>query len=167
MEKDKILKCFPPIINKNSKVLILGTMPSIRSFQKGQYYGHPQNHFWRIIYGLFGQDLIDDYDERVAFLLKHHIALWDVLAACQREGSSDSKIKNPVPNDIAGLLCDYPAIRAIFCDSVKAEELFNRFIKDRLDRPISFHRLPSPSPARAMRWEDKLDQWRIILPYLD
>ncbi|HZK35288.1 MAG TPA: DNA-deoxyinosine glycosylase [Bacillota bacterium] len=162
-----MLQSFPPIVDKECRVLILGTMPSVRSLEKQEYYGHPQNHFWRIIYGLFDKEVGVEYQKKKAFLLKHQIALWDVLAFCKREGSSDSNIKNPVANDIPGLLLRYPGIRAIFCDSIKAEELFNRFARDQISSDISYHRLPSPSPARTMKWQDKLEEWRIVLNYLN
>ncbi len=162
-----MIKSFPPIVDENCRVLILGTMPSVRSLEKAEYYGHPQNHFWRLIYGLFEKVPDKEYSKRKAFLLEHHIALWDVLKYCEREGSSDTAIKNPVPNDIPGLLADYPGIRAVFCDSIKAEELYNKLIRDEvIDFGIAYHRLPSPSPARVMKWQDRLEEWKIILKYL-
>lgn len=175
---------FAPVVDEESKILILGTMPSVKSLDKAEYYGHPQNQFWRIIYALFNEKLTslnksdsyessyessyeDLYEKKKQFLLDHYIGLWDVLESCEREGSSDSKIKDPIPNKIPELLTEHPKIKAIFPDSVKAEELFNRFIRNEIDtEKYVIHRLPSPSSARVMPFEEKLADWRIILDYL-
>jgi len=88
---------FEPIADEKCKVLILGTMPGVMSLKKQQYYGYDRNAFWRIMYALFDLVPDDDYERRKHFVLEHHIAVWDVLMACEREGSSDSDIKNPIP----------------------------------------------------------------------
>jgi len=162
---EKMVKSFDPIVDKNCKILILGTMPSVMSLKKQQYYGSKQNHFWKIIYSLFNQDVEEDYEKRKLFLLNHHIALWDVLEICEREGSSDSKIVNPVPNNFEAFFNKYPNIKTVFFNGSKAEELFRKLVigKMNLNEGMTFHRLPSTSPANIMPFKDKLDQWRAIL----
>ena len=104
---------FPPIVDENSKILILGTMPGEKSLQRNQYYAHKNNQFWKIIFILFQQPLTEHYDARKAILLKNHIALWDVLKACEGEGSSDKNIMNAVPNDFVSFYKRYPKIKKI------------------------------------------------------
>ena len=163
-----MITSFEPIVDKNCKILILGTMPSITSLKKQQYYGNKQNQFWKIIYKLFNKDIEEDYEKRKIFLLNHRIALWDVLKSCDREGSSDSRIVNPVCNDFETFFNIYPGIKAVFFNGSKAEELFKKLVmgKMQLKADLSFHGLPSTSPANTMRFEDKLERWKIILPYL-
>lgn len=163
-----MITSFEPIIDKNCKILVLGTMPSVKSLEKQQYYGNKQNQFWKIIYSLFNKDVEENYENRKIFLLSHHIAIWDVLKSCDREGSSDSKIINPVPNDFKTFFNQYPDIKAVFFNGSKAEELFIKLVigKMCLKEGLLFYRLPSTSPAKATRFKDKLDQWKVILPYL-
>ncbi len=163
-----MITSFEPIIDKNCKILVLGTMLSVKSLEKQQYYGNKQNQFWKIIYSLFNKDVEENYENRKIFLLNHHIAIWDVLKSCDREGSSDSKIINPVPNDFKTFFNQYPDIKAVFFNGSKAEELFRKLVigKMNLKEGLLFYRLPSTSPAKAIRFKDKLDQWKVILPYL-
>nr|MBO2494162.1 DNA-deoxyinosine glycosylase [Clostridia bacterium] len=155
---------FEPIVDKNCKVLILGTMPGEISLQKQQYYANKQNQFWKIIYSLFNKDVEDDYEKRKIFLLDHHIAIWDVLKSCDREGSSDSKIANPVSNDFETFFNNYPNIKAVFFNGSEAEKLFMKLVmgKMNLREDLSFHRLPSTSSANRMPFKDKLDRWKVI-----
>ena len=120
---------FEPISGENPKVLILGTMPGKKSLEVKKYYANKQNQFWRIIYGLFNDVVEEDYEKRKAFLKIHHIAVWDVLKSCDREGSSDSKIIRPVPNDFETFFMNYPGIKAVFFNGKKAGELFNKLVK--------------------------------------
>lgn len=121
---------FNPIINDNSEILILGTMPSIISLQEQQYYANPKNHFWYIIYSVFDEEFDSDYKNRYKLLLDNKIALWDVLSFANREGSLDSAIKNEIPNDIQKLLHDYPKIRSILLNGSAAEKYFKKYFKD-------------------------------------
>jgi len=163
-----MITSFKPIIDENCKILILGTMPSIKSLEKQQYYGNKQNQFWKIIYGLFNQAIEDDYEHKKAFLLNRHIAIWDVLESCDREGSSDSKIINPIPNDFETFFNKYSDIKAVCFNGSKAEELFRKLVigKMHLKEGLIFYRLPSTSPANVMQFKDKLEQWKVILSYL-
>ena len=109
------IQSFPPIISKKSKILILGSIPGAKSLEKQEYYAHPQNHFWKILFCMFGEEFSADYQDRLKLLEKHHIALWDTIESCEREGSQDVKIKNETANQIPDLLEKYYNIKAVFC----------------------------------------------------
>jgi len=143
-------------------------MPSVQSLEKQQYYGNKRNQFWEIIYSLFNKDVEEDYDNRKIFLLSHHIAIWDVLKSCDRVGSSDSKIINPVSNYFENFFNQYLDIKAVFFNGSKAEKLFRKLVmgKMNLKEGLLFCRLPSTSTANAIQFKDKLDQWKVILLYL-
>jgi TDG/mug DNA glycosylase family protein len=163
-----MISSFEPIIDKECKIMILGTMPGVKSLEKQEYYGHERNAFWKIIYSLFRNELTNDYSHKKSFLLQHNIALWDVLNACYREGSSDSNIKNPIPNDFNNLFKHYPNIKAIYFNGEPAEKLFKRFVSKTLgDINILSYRLPSTSPANTIKFERKLEQWEKILLTLE
>lgn len=155
---------FAPIVDDNSRVLILGTMPGVMSLKKQQYYGFERNAFWRIIYNLFGSEPDEDYEMRRGFLLSHGIALWDVLKACEREGSSDSEIRDPEPNDFESFYRAYPKIRDVCFNGGPAVRLYQRFV---VKKGLSFYRLPSTSPAYTMPYEKKLEQWRLVRKLLE
>lgn len=152
---------FNPISNSNSSVLILGTMPGIKSLELQQYYGHPYNNFWKFITKLLQKELSDDYEKRKSILLENGIALWDVLQFCDRIGSLDSAIKNEVPNDIEAFLKEHPAIKTIAFNGQKAAALFKKHIT--LEKTYEFIILPSSSPANAGKtFELKLNEWKKI-----
>lgn len=159
---------FEPVVDENCGVLILGTMPGVMSLRKQQYYGFERNAFWRIIYALFGLEPDEDYQLRKAFLLRHGIALWDVLRACEREGSSDSDIRNPEPNDFAGLFERYPSIKYVCFNGGPASRLYRRFVTMQGigGAEKEFFVLPSTSPAYTIPFEDKLEQWKLLLKLL-
>lgn len=142
----KLISSFSPIVNERSQVLILGSMPSIASLQQQEYYGHPQNRFWKLLSLLYDIDL-STYDNKVAGLLENHLALWDVIAACEREGSLDSNIINEIDNDIPGLLATYPSIQRILCNGSKAGSIYKKQFSKRIALPYQI--LPSTSPANA------------------
>lgn len=155
---------FGPIIDTNCTILILGTMPGIQSLVKQEYYSNERNAFWKIIYFLFGQPICRDYEKKKEFLLQHNIALWDVLKACNREGSSDADIKNPIPNDFVSLFAEYPHIKTVYFNGGPAEKLFKKYVeKNHVRFRKAFYRLPSTSPAYVAKFEDKLNQWKLIL----
>ena len=156
---------FDPIIDKDSRILILGTFPSIKSFENAFYYGHPQNQFWKLLSTLFDEEEPKSIEAKIAFLKKYKIALWDMIKMCQREGSLDSNLKNIEVNDIETLLKRYPNIQAIFFTGRKAQELYKRHFSH-LQIPTYY--LPSPSPAfRAMSFEKKLQEWEKIKAVYD
>jgi hypoxanthine-DNA glycosylase len=154
---------FPPIVDENSKILILGTMPGEESLRQQEYYAYSRNHFWKIIFSLTSSGPTDIFEEKKQILLNNKIALWDVLETCDREGSLDSKIKNPIPNNFNKLFKIYPQIEKVFFNGKKAEQLFRSFVLDKIDSStLEFFVLPSTSPANTMRFEDKLAQWKIV-----
>ncbi len=164
-----MITSFPPIVQNDAQVLILGTMPGVQSLEKQQYYGHPQNHFWRVIYGLYGLEKpAPDYVERVNFLQDKRIALWDVLSSCDREGSSDAKILNPVPNDFDFFFKQYIGIKAVCFNGGKAEDLFHKLVREQQETSdgLCYYRLPSTSPAHAIPFSKKLENWRVVLQLL-
>ena len=141
-----------PNIDKDCRALILGSMPGVKSLEAQQYYAHPQNRFWPMMAHLLGEELPSAYEEKLAMLLRHHIALWDSIGSCEREGSLDSAIRDEQGNDFAALLQEYPGIRAIYFNGGKSAQAFKRYNKALLARPdIAFHAMPSTSPANA-RW---------------
>ena len=155
---------FAPIIDETSKILILGSFPSLKSFENDFYYAHPRNQFWPILSDIF-QKPAKTRQERIELLKSNGIALWDVVGACERTNSADSNLKSCEPNDILGLLKRFSNIRAILFTGRKAENLYRRHFPH-LD--FKTFLLPSPSPAyAAMPFEEKKKRWRsILLPLL-
>ncbi len=152
---------FEPIYNEYSQILILGTLPSVKSRENNFYYGHPQNRFWRVMAALFNESLPVSTEDKKALLLKHRIALWDVITECDIIGSSDSSIKNVVPSDI-GLIIKNSRIQRIYANGVTAKRLFDKYQKSCCGMDITA--LPSTSPANAARDIDSLiNAWKIIL----
>ncbi|WP_432670460.1 DNA-deoxyinosine glycosylase [Flavobacterium sp. SM2513] len=157
-----MIQSFTPIIPDKPTVLILGTMPGVASLQQQQYYGHPRNHFWKIIAHLYNAAEIPQvYEDRKSILTQNNIALWDVLEFCEREGSLDIAIKNPVPNQILKLLAEQPNITKILFNGKESHKLFIKYF-GLLDK-IKYHVVPSTSPANTMKFETKLEHWRQAL----
>jgi hypoxanthine-DNA glycosylase len=152
-----------PVINRQTKVLILGSFPSEQSLEKHRYFANPQNHFWRIIMSVIGKESPLGYQKRIELLKKNKIGLWDVVASCQRKGSQDTKIRNPKINDFKKLLKAYSNLRAIFIAGKKAGELFAKHYSD-IKIPHKY--LPSTSPANAKPIAAKISAWKIIKKYL-
>ena len=150
-----------PVFNKDSRILILGSFPSVKSREAKFFYGHPQNRFWKLLGELFNENAGDGAKEKTEFLLKHNIALWDVIASCEIEGSSDSSITNVTPNDISIILKE-ANIRAIFTNGKTADKLYKKYIENKTG--IKAICLPSTSPANAAWTFDKLkEEWKKIL----
>ena len=153
-----------PVFDKSSRILILGSFPSVKSRKAAFFYGHPQNRFWKVVSGVLGCDCPRTIEEKRAMLLAHHIALWDVIASCRIEGSSDSSIRDAVPTDLSVLLARAP-IRAVFCNGQTAFRLYARYQEQETGLPAML--LPSTSPANAAYSIPRLlESWRIILPAL-
>ena len=153
---------FPPIAAEDCKVLILGSMPSVTSLERHQYYGHKQNDFWPMMFAFFEQPYTDTYSVKQELLIKHGIALWDVLSSCEREGSLDSNIMNEIPNDINGLLVQYPTIEYIIFNGGKAYQSFKKYFPELLVQK-QWIKMPSTSPAYTLKREEKRKKWRKIL----
>lgn len=161
------IESFPPIIDAGATRLILGSMPGVASLTAQRYYAHPQNAFWRIMGEVLGFASDAPYGKRVLALQRAGIALWDVLASCERPGSLDSAIRrdSEQANDIAALLATHPRITRILFNGGAAEATFRRHHAVVLRRSdLSFVRLPSTSPAHAsLRFEQKCAVWRAVL----
>lgn len=157
------IESFDPIINKDSEILILGSMPGNESLKQQQYYAHPQNKFWQFIYRIFDKEMDLAYTDRTAFLERNKIALWDVFKYCEREGSLDSNIKNEEINDVAALLEKFKNIKYVFLNGGKAYDQFKKRILPDLKRLIPYMKLPSTSPANnSIPMDKKLNAWKQI-----
>ncbi|MBO5357096.1 MAG: DNA-deoxyinosine glycosylase [Clostridia bacterium] len=149
-----------PVYDQNSKILILGSFPSVKSREQMFFYGHPQNRFWKVISQIFNTELPNTIEEKKQLLLKNHIAVWDVIASCDINGSSDSSIKNVVANDLT-IILNTANIEKIIVNGKTAEKYYNKYIKNHINREVIC--LPSTSPANAM-WSlnDLINEWKII-----
>jgi hypoxanthine-DNA glycosylase len=164
MDVNGMINSFEPIVDENCKVLILGTMPSVESLRKQEYYANKRNQFWKIVFSLIGRTIINNYEDKKNFLLMNHIAIWDVLYSCEREGSLDSNIKNTEPNDFNWLFMKYPSIKSIYFNGKTAEKLYRRLVDKNINNGVMFlTALPSTSPANAMKFEEKVREWQVIL----
>ncbi len=160
----KVAHEFGPFYDKDSKVLILGSIPSPKSREQGFYYGHPRNRFWPVLAALFGESVPQTVSERKAFLTRHNIALWDVLASCDIKGADDGSIRNPEANDMR-LITDAADIRAIFTTGGKATKLYEKMCEPACG--VRAQALPSTSPANCRCSMDKLtEEYAKILKYL-
>ena len=158
-------KSFKPSIDNNSKILILGSMPGVKSLEEQQYYAHPQNRFWKVMAYICNEPKLHEfaYDLKLKTLLKNNIALWDTIKSCKREGSLDSDIQNETPNDINGLLKKYPNIKTICLNGNKSYSAFKKYFPDLLDK-YYWHKMPSTSPANARCSLDILiKEWAKVL----
>lgn len=153
----KVKHPFEPIFDINSKFLILGSFPSIKSRENNFYYAHPQNRFWKILENIFKEEISNDILSKKNFLLKHNIALWDIIKSCDIISSSDSSIKNAKPNNIKNLIKN-SNISTIFCNGNTSYKIFNKYFKNTFNIPIIC--LPSSSPANAkFSLEDLITIW--------
>jgi TDG/mug DNA glycosylase family protein len=161
--------CFPAIEDEDACVLILGSMPSIKSLEQQQYYAHPRNVFWLIMSSLFNMDKDLAYPRRGEYLRANKIAVWDVIKSCQRQGSLDQDIDpaSMIANDFNLFLQQHPDIQQICFNGTKAEQVFNRYVLPTLSeqqKKIGRCKLPSTSPAHAaMKFEQKLALWQQAL----
>ena len=161
---EKVKHEIPPIYDENSKILILGSFPSVKSRENQFFYHHPQNRFWKTLAAVVGCDTPISIEEKKKFLLDNNIAVWDVIASCEIEGSSDSSIKNVVVNDFNSII--YKSnIKQIFCNGGKSYDLYRKYCEKSTN--MKAIKLPSTSPANARFSLDKLiSEWKIIEDYL-
>jgi hypoxanthine-DNA glycosylase len=158
------IQSFPSLSNPNAKVLLLGTMPGEKSLALNQYYGHPQNLFWKLLAAVFNEPLPTDYQLKKEMLLRNNIAVWDVLQACERKGSLDSAIMKEVPNDFKRFLKEHRNIKLIAFNGQKAAAFFKKHVG--LNKDYTYVILPSTSPANAGKnFEQKLKEWNVIAPW--
>ncbi|RKM54651.1 DNA-deoxyinosine glycosylase [Butyrivibrio sp. X503] len=155
-----IVHPIPPLYDKNSRVLILGSFPSVKSREAQFFYGHPQNRFWKVIAAVFDEEVPNTIPEKKALLKRNKIALWDVIHSCDITGSSDSSIKNVTPNDLKTIL-DNSNVEAIYVNGKTAEKYYKKYTEKIIERSAIC--LPSTSPANAAwNMEKLIDAWKII-----
>lgn len=162
MEKYQTIKhTFEPVWDKQSEVLILGTFPSVKSRENQFYYGHPQNRFWKLIAAIYGEPQPETIAEKKELILKHHLAVWDVIDQCDIIGSSDSSIRNVIPSDLAGLLKN-SSIHTVIANGAKAYELYQKYQMAKTG--LKVQKLPSTSPANAAWSFQRLqEEWGRVL----
>ena len=164
MEMESLRHPFPAIYAPDSRILILGSFPSVKSREQMFFYGHPQNRFWRVLAAVLGEETPQTTAEKKSLLLRHGVALWDVIASCDIAGSSDASITNVVPNDLSRIL-DAAPVRRIFCNGGTAYRFYRRY-----DEAVwgKAEALPSTSPANARSSVQTLtERWRAALaPWL-
>lgn len=155
---EQVTHTFEPVYDKDSRILILGTFPSVKSRETQFYYGHKQNRFWQVTAALTRSPLPQTIEEKKEMLLSHHIAVWDVIASCRIEGSSDSSIRDVTPNEIGRIVKAAPGIR-IFANGGKAWELYEKYCRKETGLPCA--KLPSTSPANAAWTLSRLtEEWK-------
>ncbi len=161
MKPQTVIHNIPPLFDENSKVLLLGSIPSPKSREIGFFYGHPQNRFWKVLPAIFGEPVPKTIEEKRKLCLEHNVALWDTIRSCEIAGASDTSIKNAVPNDIRWLL-KITKIERIFSTGGKSAQLYRKLIEPDTGIPIT--QLPSTSPANAA-WslERLIEAYRVIL----
>ncbi len=144
--RQTIVHPFPPLYDENSRILILGSFPSVKSREQRFFYGHPQNRFWKVTAGVLKCEVPRDIPEKREMLLTHGVALWDSIARCEIQGSSDASITGVVPNDLSPIF-DCADIRQVFCNGKKSFEMYTKYLEPLTGRPAVC--LPSTSPANA------------------
>ena len=153
-----------PVFDESSKILILGSFPSVKSREANFFYGHPQNRFWKVLASVFGEEIPMTVEEKREFLLRNHVAVWDVIHACDIVGSSDSSIKNVVANDLSVIL-DVAKIEQIFVNGKTAEQYYKKYIEKEIGRKAIC--LPSTSPANAAwKVERLVDVWKQVKDWI-
>ena len=164
MHFEQVIHDFQPIYNKESRVLMLGTMPSPKSREVGFYYGHPRNRFWKVVSDVCGEKLPETKDEKIDFALRNKIAVWDVLAGCEIKGAEDASIRNPVANDM-NLIIKNADIRAVFATGQKAAQLYKKYCQKQTGLEIIT--LPSTSTANcSVSYEKLYEAYEMILKYI-
>lgn len=155
-------QCFAPVVDLQTRILILGSLPGEKSLEQGQYYGNKHNAFWFLISQVIGIDLVElDYEERLATLLNHGVGLWDVIADAKREGSLDANIKEHQANDLAGLISSLPNLAVIAFNGRTAAKLGTKQLT-RLSPRLRLVELPSSSPAFTLPVGKKLETWMAL-----
>lgn len=161
---EQVIHNFKPIYDSRSRILMLGTMPSPKSREIGFYYGHPRNRFWKVVSDVCGEELPESKEDKIAFSLRNHIAVWDVLAGCEIRGADDSSIRNPIPNDMNEII-KTADIQAVFATGTKAAQLYKRYCYPKTG--MEAFTLPSTSPANCtVSYEELYRAYSVIRRYL-
>ena len=160
METSRIIHPIPPLFDENSEKLILGSFPSVKSREAMFFYGHPQNRFWKLLPLIFDEKIPVTIEEKSALILRHNLALWDSIQSCVITGSSDSSVKDVVPNDLF-LIINNSKVDRVFCNGALSHKMYTKYIYPQTK--IEAVKLPSTSPANAAFSMDRLyEQWKII-----
>ena len=155
-------RSFPPVVDNNTRLLVLGSLPGEASLAAQRYYAHPRNLFWRLMGLVIGEDLERlDYDARLATLLKHRVGLWDVVAEASRDGSLDAAIRDAAHNDLLSLVEGLPNLRAVAFNGGASAKVGMRQLESVAEQ-LTLVRLPSSSPAYAGRWDIKVEAWTAL-----
>ena len=158
--EETIIHPIPPLYGEDASILILGSFPSVKSREAAFFYGHPQNRFWKVLAAVFDDEIPVDVPQKRAFLLRHQVAVWDVIHSCTIRGSSDASIKDVVSNDLSRIL-DHAQIRQIYVNGRTAEKMYRKYIEPRIGRTAIC--LPSTSPANAAWNLERLtNAWKVI-----
>lgn len=155
------INSFAPVIDHECNMLILGSIPGVESLNRSEYYAHPRNTFWRIMFQILKEEFTEDYRQRVQILLKHHIGLWDVIGRCSRKGSLDSNIRQEEANDFKMLFQQNPKITKVFFNGTKAYDTYRK--KVGFDNSRKYYKLPSSSPAHAIAYTEKFAIWEELI----
>ena len=155
-----ICRNFDPVYAPDAEVLIVGSMPGVKSLEANQYYAHPRNAFWPILFDVFGAEKRDSYEQKKALIVHNRLALWDAAAECLREGSLDSSMKEIVYSDFESLYAKCPGIHTVLCNGGTAHALF---LKSGAAGDRKVYRMPSTSPAYTMPYDKKLAAWKEAL----
>ncbi len=159
-EKPRLEHPFGPLFSPESRILILGSFPSVKSREQNFFYGHPQNRFWKVMAALYGESVPETIPEKKALILNHGLALWDSIASCVITGSSDASIRDVRPNDLRIILDRCPIVR-IYCNGRKSHEMYEKYIRPDIGREAAC--LPSTSPANAQWTLEKLTEaWSVL-----
>jgi len=162
---DEVKRSFPPVVDDETRLLVLGSLPGEESLARSQYYANPRNHFWRLIGAVIGADLVAlPYVERLRALLAARVGLWDTVGAATRRGSLDGAIRLASANDLAVLAATLPELRAVGFNGGKSASIGRPQLAGRPD--LALIPLPSSSPAYTRPFEEKLEQWKRLKPYL-
>lgn len=158
----ELVSSFKPIIDKHSRILILGSMPGVESLRLQQYYGNPRNQFWRMLYEILEAEPSQVYEEKISFIKSKKIALWDVIENCYREGSLDSNIREEKVNNFNNLFKAYCNLKVVLFNGGKAYASYKKWIGFATMPNLTFHKLTSSSPANTKKYDDKLREWSLI-----
>ncbi len=157
-----MIQCFDAILGALPHTLVLGSSPSVISLEKSEYYGNLRNAFWPILNEVFGGNGFKNYSEKKEFAMLNHIAIWDVVATCNREGSLDSAIKDVDVNDIENVLMSNPSIKTVLFNGASVAKFYKKYVKYYPYR-TEFFTMPSTSPAYTIPFERKLIEWEVKL----
>lgn len=159
----------PPVVDKQTRIVIIGSMPGVQSLEKQQYYGNARNHFWPIIGQVLGVMIPENYEERIDLLQKHRIGLWDAICSCERKGSLDATIRNEVPNDFDWLFATFPQIKLVLFNGGKSFDVFKKRVGLEKLSTRQYEKMPSTSPIPGKNiksFEEKVQDWQVMKRYL-